>query len=186
MGQFELRQQALEGDGLLDGVEIFTLDVLDECDGDGRLVGDILDQAGHHFETGQLGGAPAAFTSNDFETVFTDGANHDGLDHPLCTDGVGQLLQRVLGHIFARLVFAGLQPLHRQLAQFPLIGRGHGLFGALVAHHLFLAGGRAGAEQGVQPLAQPTFLRRHMLSRSAVSGWDSCSWRRRISPARAR
>ena len=170
MGQLEFGQQSLQGNRFFDGVEILALDVLNQRYGNRGLVGHVLDDAGHHLEPGQLGRAPAPLTCDDLEAILPDGAYHYRLNHALRPYRVGQVFQRILGHVLARLVFAGLQPLQRQLAQLALVGGRHGLFGTLVAHHLFLAGGRAGAEQGIQPLAQPTFLRRHMLSRSAVIG----------------
>ena len=168
MGEFKFGQQSLQGDRLFDGVEIFALDVLNQRDGHRSFVRYILDDTGYHFKPGQLGRAPAPLASDDFKRVFGDRTHHDGLDHPLGADGVGQLFQRILRHVLARLVLARVQPLDRQLAQLTLIGGGHGLLGTLIAHHLFLAGSRAGTEQSIQPLAQSTFFRSHTLSRSAM------------------
>ena len=87
------------------------------------LVRDVPDEAG------QLGGAKAAFTGNDFvlaRVLASQRAHQNGLHDALGLDGLGQLVQRAFVHARARLVLAGAQHGQRQLA-------GHAGFAGVVA-----------------------------------------------------
>jgi hypothetical protein len=73
-------------------------------------------------EAGQLRGAPAAFAGDDLVALgarrAVDGADQDRLHDALGLDRGGQFGQRILIHVGARLVLAGLQAFDRQVAQF--------------------------------------------------------------------
>src|SRR5690606_5910991 len=121
-GQAELVLQALEGNSFFNGVKIFTLNVFDQRHGDGGFIRHIPDNGRYPVLTGDLTGTPATLTGNNLIAIVTNGTNHNGLHHPLLTDGVGELFQGSRIHIAPRLILAPLHQLHRELTQFA-VGR---------------------------------------------------------------
>ena len=79
--------------------------------------------AGMSLEPGELRGAPAALAGDDLVALRLAGAwraeraHDDRLHDALRLDGVRQLLERFLPHVDARLVFAALEQIQRQLRQ---------------------------------------------------------------------
>ena len=67
LGEAEFAGEALVGAGLLDGVEILALEVLDDGDLHGLLVGDLADDGGDGGFAGALGGEPAALSGDELE-----------------------------------------------------------------------------------------------------------------------
>src|ERR1700744_5773464 len=100
MGELELGYEPLESACFFERVEVLTLDVLDECDSDRGLVGNVADHRWNFAQTCHLRGSPATFTGDDFVALRFPNAWHahraddDGLDDALRLYGVGQLLQR--------------------------------------------------------------------------------------------
>jgi hypothetical protein len=134
----------------------------------------VVDLAHHHRHVAQLGQlrrAPAAFAGDDLVTLAADRTHHDGLDHALGAQRVGQLLQAGLIHVAARLVLAGLQGLDRQRTQAFAGGRGFRL-------------GRRAAEQLAEAATEAAFLGGHQWVSWAAPAWPRS--RRSISPARPR
>ena len=111
--------QTLHAVRLVDGVEVFALDVFDQRHRRHRVVGHFAHQHRHLVEPRHLRGAPAAFTGDNFMAA-RDFTHQDRLHQPLCADGIGQFLQRLAVHLGARLVFAGHQLRHIHHAQVAL------------------------------------------------------------------
>ena len=98
----------LIGKSHIDSVQILTLDILYQCHLHHTLILHRADIGGDRCQTGYLGGAPAAFASDNliFPTLYlTEG---DGLDDTHLTDAVGKFLQRLLVKLPTGLVGIGL------------------------------------------------------------------------------
>ena len=67
LGVAVLADEAIEGLGDLDGVEVGALDVLDQRQLEGLLGRDVLDDDEHLLEAGALRGAPAALAGDELE-----------------------------------------------------------------------------------------------------------------------
>ena len=102
-----LLQQMFVGKGYLDGVQVFALDVLHQCQFHHALVLDGADVGRNGRQAGQLAGTPATFTGNDLEAVLIGLAERDGLDKSKLTYAVCQLLQSHRVEFAARLVGIG-------------------------------------------------------------------------------
>ena len=140
-----LIQQALHGLGLLHSIQVFTLNVLDQGNGQGRLIGNLANDDRNLLETGQLRGSPAALTRDDLELAGADYlADDDWLHHSLRADRIGKFLQLAGIDILARLKAARRQALDRNLL--------HAL------RRRLQLGAR---QQHIQTAAQPPFLPRH-------------------------
>ena len=111
-GQGVLREvalvdQALHAECDFDGVEVLTLDVLDQSHGMQVLVVHLAHIGGQGLQVGALRSPPAPFAAD--EDVFPVVAPPDGygLDHPERADRVGQLVERLLVEAAARLRWVG-------------------------------------------------------------------------------
>ncbi len=159
MGQVEFADQPIQRPRLFQRVQVFALDVLDERHRDRRLVRYLPDDGRDLLQTRHLGRTPAALAGNDFildAAAPLDGPRNDRLHDALGPDRAGQVLERILANIHARLVLAALQQVDRQLAQ--AVAR---TLCVSVARH----GSRLGnglAEQGVQAAAE-SFLWCHLV-----------------------
>jgi len=71
----------------------------------------------HLAQPGHLRRAPAALAGDQFVLFATDRSHQQRLHQALCLDGRGKLLQGLLVHARARLVFAGPDRAHRQRQQ---------------------------------------------------------------------
>src|SRR5947209_5860010 len=86
MGQLHVVQEDLVGTRLLDGVQLFPLDVLDQGDLKQTVVRDLPDDGRDSLDPRDLGGAPAALTRD--EPVSVRPLPHDdGLDDAVLADG---------------------------------------------------------------------------------------------------
>ena len=169
MGHAKLVQQTRQSPGLLQGIEVFPLHVLDQRDAHRGLVVQFPHHCRDLVQTRQLGRAPAALAGDDLELVpGAQGPGHDRLQHALSFDGVRQLLQGGRGEVRPRLPGSPLQKVHRQDAQGTR---------ARLLHDL---GGGNRPQQGVKPFAQAFFSCRHDAGQAAL-------FRRfNISPAKVR
>ena len=115
----ELTQQALQPLGLLDGVEVAPLQVLDQSRGHGVAIGEHPDMDRHLVQIGEAGRAPAAFASDDLVAIrlVRMRAGQDRLQDAARADGGCELLQRVRVHHASGLERTGLEPIDRQHVQ---------------------------------------------------------------------
>jgi hypothetical protein len=114
VGHAEFVDEALDAHRLLERVEVLALDVLDERHGERGLVGNLAHQHRHFVQAGELRSAPAPFAGDDLVAAAVDRAHQDRLHDALRLDRGGQLVQRLLVHVRARLVLAGLQVVDAQ------------------------------------------------------------------------
>jgi hypothetical protein len=90
------------GLSLLNGVEVFALDVLDERDLKQLFVGDVTDDDRDAKKAGALGRTPSAFARDDF--VLPVNTPHENrLDDPVGPDALREFLQAVFLDERARL-----------------------------------------------------------------------------------
>ncbi len=99
--------QAIESLRLLDGIQVFALEVFDERDFQGFLVGNVVNDDGNAVHGDKLCGAPAAFAS---EELISRGAfaNDERLDDAGAANRLRQFVERGLGETRARLVRTGV------------------------------------------------------------------------------
>lgn len=111
-----------QGPGLLHGIQVLALQILDEGDGHALM---FVHGAHNAFDTVQactLARPPASFPGHDFVfTWFVQGADQDGLDQPLGFDGSGQFVQGFLVKVVTGLVQVGRQGVHVQTDYFRLL-----------------------------------------------------------------
>ncbi len=83
------------GGGLLDGVEIGALDILDDGEFERLGVGHLAHHHRHVVELGHLGRAPAPLARDDLELIChaLHRAHQDGLQNALLADGIGQIVK---------------------------------------------------------------------------------------------
>src|SRR5687767_12058763 len=115
MRHFELADEPFECARFFERVQIFPLDILDQRHGDGCFISYATNERGNLMQTGQLRSAPAPLSGDDFVAAWLLGAggvverpHDDGLYQTLRLNRVGELLQTLLTHIDARLIFATL------------------------------------------------------------------------------
>jgi hypothetical protein len=78
----------------LDGVEIFSLHVLDDCPLGSRSVVDLPNDRGYAGEPSNRGGSPTPFASHDFvQAVRTPWTHNDRLHDPSCANRRRERLQ---------------------------------------------------------------------------------------------
>ena len=111
---------------LLDGVQVFALQIFDERQLQHRAVVRLAGDDGNLRQIQKLRRAPAAFAGDQFKKTATL-AHDERLDDALFADGIGQFAQRLVGEILARLERAGADAVQRHaLDVFAQIGRGRG------------------------------------------------------------
>jgi hypothetical protein len=176
VGQRELVDQSRQRHGLLERVEVFALDVLDQRHRDHRAVVDVAQHHRHVVEAGLHRRAPAALAGDDLELVARDLARDDRLDHALRLDRFRQLGESVDVDGGARLVLAGAELADGDVAQ---------AFARHLRRRRRLQRGRFGAaapaQQRFQAAAQSGLARRHQAV--SFSSLLSSRSRRTISPA---
>jgi len=64
LGQMEFVDQALEGMGLLDWIEVFTLKIFDQRHFECQFFGDVAQNHWHGVHASALGGTPPSFASD--------------------------------------------------------------------------------------------------------------------------
>ena len=122
MREPEFLDEPVQRARLLDGVQVLALDVLDERDGDRGFVGDVADDGRDRLQARHLRGAPAALAGDDLVLRLAardvrQRPHDDRLHDALGLDRFGELGQRVLAHVDARLVLAAPQQIDGHLAQ---------------------------------------------------------------------
>ncbi|MNU71047.1 hypothetical protein D3C71_604690 [compost metagenome] len=164
LSELELLLQTLQGHRFFDRIEVFALDVLDQRNSDCGFIRHIADHRRDGFLPGLLTRAPATFTSDDLEAATANRAHHDRLHHALRLDRRCQFFQRLRIHVAARLVFAALQQIQRQVLQ----------FAGVSLRRLFFqrADGRT-TQQCIQSTSETSFLDGHGDSLSCLSGGDA-------------
>ena len=118
LGNFFLRHvevgaQLLVRGGLIDGIEIFALDVFDERHLEQLRVsssGHLLDDDRYPRQTRALRGAPAALAGDD-AIAIGDLADHDRLNDAVGPDGLGQLVEACVLEAMTRLMLVGRNPI---------------------------------------------------------------------------
>ena len=97
------------------GVEVLALQVFNQRQRGGLLVGHILDDDRHLVQPGHARGTPAALARND-DVPRADlfGPHRNGLQKPVFGDAVGQLVQRVVVKPLAGLLGVRLDFPQRQ------------------------------------------------------------------------
>ena len=101
--------------GLLDRVQILALDILDQRDLRRRRLVDLADDRRDRVQPRPLRRAPAALAGDDLKPVAV-GPQQDRLEHPALGDRIGQLVDRFLAELDARLVGIGPDPRDLDLA----------------------------------------------------------------------
>jgi hypothetical protein len=106
--QAEFAAQPFVGGRLIDRIQVFALDVLDERHLEklaGLAAPNILDDDGHPGEPCALGSAPAALARDDAIAAI-DLPHHDGLDDAVCLDRLCELVEARVLESMPRLVVA--------------------------------------------------------------------------------
>ena len=119
LGLAEIVGQPCIGLGLLDRRQLVALDVLDQGDRQRLFVGEIADDDRRFVDLRALCGAPAAFAGDDLERVglAPRRADDQRLQDALFADRRGQVLQRVVVEMAARLQRIGDQLADRDQAE---------------------------------------------------------------------
>ena len=105
LGEIEILDQLAVAERFLDWVEILALEIFDEGELENFAIVRFADEDGELGEAGDLGGAPATFTGDQFIRAVA-GTNDERLKNPLLFDGVSEFLDRIFGEIFAGLEWA--------------------------------------------------------------------------------
>ncbi len=118
----ELFDEPVQRARLLDRIQVLALDVLDQRDRDGRLVRDVAHDGRDRVQARELCGAPAALARDDLVTRLAvalrrQRPHDDRLDDALRFDRLGELRERVVAHVDARLVAAALEEVDGHLAE---------------------------------------------------------------------
>ncbi len=119
VGHAEVIDQAAQGGGFLQRVEVFALDVLDQRHGHGDFVRHVPDDRRYALDARDLGGAPAAFAGDqlEFALAVLQRPHDHRLHHALGADRVGQFGQFLLVEYRARLEPARPDDVQRQVPQ---------------------------------------------------------------------
>jgi len=123
MCQAELLDQPQQRPRLLQRVQIFALNVLDERHGDGGLVGHLADYRGNVRKPRHLCRAPPALAGDDFVALrfsritMRQRPHQDRLHQTLRLDRIGELAQGFRAHVHARLILAPLQQIQGKVRQ---------------------------------------------------------------------
>jgi len=124
LGELELFGELRVAVRLLNGIEVFALQIFDEGQFEHGAVIGLADNDGRLGQLQQLRGAPAAFAGDQFKITIAL-AHDERLDDALFADGIGQFAQRLGGEILARLERAGPDAVEgHALHPFAQVGRG--------------------------------------------------------------
>ena len=107
----------LIGQGYLNGVEVFALDILHECHLHHVLILNGADIGGNGAHAGQLRGTPTALTGHNLVATIFHQAQGDGLDDANLADAGGQFLHGLLVKLAAGLVGIGTDLVEGYLAE---------------------------------------------------------------------
>ena len=125
----ELAGEAVEGAGLLHGVQVGALQVFNDGDFHRLLVGDLAQESGDGGLARELRGAPASFAGDELETAVGERAHQHGLHDSIGGDGGSQLSQLLFVHMGAGLEGIAVNLVERHvagLAPFCVGGSGRG------------------------------------------------------------
>ena len=140
LGQAVLLHEHLVAPGLLGGVQVLPLEVLDQAQLHHLPVVRLDDDGGHLRQAGGLGRPPPALAGDDLIVPRGQPPDRQGLDDPVGADGLGELGQGLL-----------VEPLPGLIEPRLHLGDGQG-------DRALALGGEGGvAQQGVQPPAQSQF-----------------------------
>jgi hypothetical protein len=158
----EVLDELLVRSGFFERVEVGAVDVLDQCVLERRRVVSGSDQGRDRLQAGATGGAPTALARDQLVAVVR-GTHEHGLEHADLPNGVGQSAELLLAEVLARLVPVGPDGRNWKF----LVATGTEAFG------------RAGWDQGAEPLTQTAFSR-HGTPLSPVPGtpWHPGRWNR--------
>src|SRR5262245_54420997 len=114
----KLLDQRLVAPALLDGVEVGTLNILDQGGLEHLAIGEIAHDHRHIVQARALSCTPAPLACNNLKGAVTLGAwaNKNGLENAFFADRVGELRQRLLVKMPARLQRTGSEKADRQCA----------------------------------------------------------------------
>src|SRR5262249_30790968 len=102
--------------GSLDGVQILSLNVLDQRDFEEPIVGDLLDDDWYGFKAGKLSSSPAPF-AGDKLVAATARPDDDWLDDSIGANGVGEFLHALGLEHPARLDGIGIDLLNSDVTR---------------------------------------------------------------------
>ena len=122
--ELELLRQLRIAVRLLDGVQVFALEIFDERQFQHRAVIGLAGDDGNFRQIQKLRRAPAAFAGDQFKKTAAF-AHDERLDDALFADRIREFLQRLVGKILARLERAGPDAAQRH-APDALAGVGRG------------------------------------------------------------
>ena len=108
MRQAEFVGETLQAACFFNRVEVFPLQVFNQTHCQRGFVADVFDDDGNLGQPGQLAGAPAAFSGDQFVLRQSVLAHDNRLNNALGFDGLRQFLQCFVIHLHARLVTSGL------------------------------------------------------------------------------
>ena len=110
VGHSEFFDEVSVGFGFFDGVEVFSLDVFDEGEGEGVAFGDVSDDDGDFLDAGDLCGAQASFSGDEYVSVVLC-SDDEGLDEAAFSDGGGELVEGDGFEVLSRLPGHGVDAL---------------------------------------------------------------------------
>jgi hypothetical protein len=113
LAHLERADQFRVAQSFLDGIEVFALEIFDEREFQHFAVVSVAEDDRNLLQARQLGGPPAAFASDEFESVALL-ANDQRLNDALFLDGIGEFLQGFRREIFAGLKRARLHAVQRR------------------------------------------------------------------------
>jgi predicted metal-dependent hydrolase/predicted DCC family thiol-disulfide oxidoreductase YuxK len=145
-------------------VEIFTLQIFDECEFQNRAVVGLARDDGNFRQIQKLRRAPAAFTCDQFKKTIAL-AHDERLHDALLTDGIGQFAQRFLGELFARLERGRTDFIQRHAQHaLAIVGRGDRIGGWLNRRGRGLRERRIAAQQRAETATQSRFCHARRVS----------------------
>ena len=116
LAQVALAQQALVAEGDFDGIQVLSLNVLNQGHFQHLLVVGLADVGRNGFQTRQPGGLQAPLPADELVGVGAELAQGHGLDDALNLNALGQFVQGLLVEMGAGLVGVGLDVLDRNEA----------------------------------------------------------------------
>src|SRR5207248_11196275 len=117
VSQAEFVDQTLDALRLLERIQILALDVLDQREGQRRLIGHDADERGNLGEPRALGREPAPLASDNFIPAGVDGTHEDRLHYALVTNRIRELDERLLIHPRTRLIATRADLVERERAE---------------------------------------------------------------------
>ena len=125
LGEAELIHQPMEGGGLLQGVQVIAMEVLDDRLFQGVAVLGLPHHRGHHGQTCSSGSPPTPFTGHELITPASL-PEQEGLEYPHLLDGSSQLSHALVVEHPTGLVAVRLDVGHRHHLEPDVRGRRFG------------------------------------------------------------